>query len=321
MFFTISVSKKNQVIEPSKYHALKGEKILKYKKGKKYYYKHLDKHNNLIADLGYSKLSEDLKFKKNLNHSSFKKNFLELENESKKKTFSFYKKKFKDDINYLKNIYPNPPIIIVGCGRSGTTLLLSILSSHKKIHGIKDESYCFTPNFLRLKNIYNFLTNKKSKKLCWLEKTPKNILNIEKIYKLFDGKVKIIHIIRNPKDVIHSKHPNSNKQFYIPLSRWKKEVGYAKKFEKFTLTVRFEDILSNFNYEIKRILNYVNLSYDKRINYFTKYTTVKNNPAWGKNYVKKINKIKRKRTYNNKLIKTLYADKYAQKLMKYYNYK
>jgi hypothetical protein len=40
---------------------------------------------------------------------------------------------------------PQKPIIIGGCARSGTTLLLSVLSCHPNIYAIPDETYTFCP--------------------------------------------------------------------------------------------------------------------------------------------------------------------------------
>ena len=238
----------------------------------------------------------------------------------KKKTINYNKKKFREEIQHLKSIYPKPPIIIGGCGRSGTTLLLSILASHRNIHVIKDETYCFTSNFLRIRSFKNYIKFKKKGKKCWIEKTPKNITYFDKIYKLFDKKIKLIHIVRNPLDVIHSQHPNSTKKFYVPLSRWKKDVGLAKKFENICLTVKFETLLDNFNFEIKKILNFLNLPFDERLLKYYKFTPIKTDIAWGKNKIKSINQIQKKRKYNKQLLNTLKNDKTANKLMKYYGY-
>lgn len=43
----------------------------------------------------------------------------------------------------MNNPKLNPPIFIVGCGRSGTTLLLRISGKHKNIYAIEEESHLF----------------------------------------------------------------------------------------------------------------------------------------------------------------------------------
>lgn len=42
-----------------------------------------------------------------------------------------------------KNIKLEPPIFIVGCARSGTTLLLKVLSNHRNIYGVREETHLF----------------------------------------------------------------------------------------------------------------------------------------------------------------------------------
>ncbi len=56
-----------------------------------------------------------------------------------------YSMRDQETIGRLKNDFPDPPVIIGGCGRSGTTLLLSILASHPAILGVPEELYLFYP--------------------------------------------------------------------------------------------------------------------------------------------------------------------------------
>src|SRR6056297_4224217 len=63
-----------------------------------------------------------------------------------------------------KNNFSKPPILIVACPRSGTTMLLSILSAHPHIHAIKRQTYTFDkwenggqPKPLRMDRLYREL--------------------------------------------------------------------------------------------------------------------------------------------------------------------
>ena len=158
-----------EVIEPYKYFSEDPEYLLK--KGATL--EHYDSKGRIIFEHKYSKgLLEERDFKE----ESFDKLF--------RKTVNLDCDKSKQDIEKLKSMSNYSPIIIGGCGRSGTTLLLSILSSNSKVFGIRDELYSFYPSF-RPKKIINYLedNNFKSSKV-WCEKTPKNILNFKKYIKL-----------------------------------------------------------------------------------------------------------------------------------------
>jgi hypothetical protein len=316
---TISTSKKKEVLEPSKYYTEIGEKIIKYKSGVNNYYQHYDKKNRLIAQVKKGNLNyQNKKVTKKVINYKFKELFDEMSNFSK--SYSL-KKSDEEKLKFLKNFYKLPPIIIGGCGRSGTTLLLSILSSHTKIHGIKDETYAFFPYPLRLnKIIYNLKF--KQDKLCWLEKTPKNIQVFKKIFKLFKGKVKLINIVRNAKSVIHSKHPNSNKKYYVDLSRWKSDVKMGLKSKKISYTIIFENLIKNPKIELERLCKFLNLKFERRLLNYAKFTSVKQNIAWGNNNVKSIDRLAN-RNYNifrGSRIKKYYDDKEAVKLNKYYGF-
>ena len=51
--------------------------------------------------------------------------------------------------NRFRYIVRNP-VFIVGCGHSGTTLLLRVIGSHPNFHAILDESYLFCQQTYRL---------------------------------------------------------------------------------------------------------------------------------------------------------------------------
>jgi len=134
-------------------------------------------------------------------------------------------------------------ILIVGCPRSGTTLLQALLSSHKEVASIPEThffpSLCSKFGFVRFlglstanaRNNLSFLSNKfleknikpsffsktivcqfltffdEYAKLCncsaWLEKTPQNLWFL-KFIKKYKKDFKIVHIERDPRDTIAS---------------------------------------------------------------------------------------------------------------------
>ncbi len=86
--------------------------------------------------------------------------------------------KYFTNLSYVNQISKKCPIIIGGCGRSGTTLLLSILGSHPNIQAIKDETGLFLKQNMKdnisLKTKYYYLIN------CWNIKKLQHIDGLRK---------------------------------------------------------------------------------------------------------------------------------------------
>lgn len=194
---------------------------------------------------------------------------------------------------HLKRVSTKEPIFIGGCGRSGTTILLSILGAHKKIQAIPYESSIFLLKNLEVNSkiktkvlLYNLLIKHKKKSAHrWLEKTPRNIHSIKEIKNIFDNKFKFIHIVRDGRDVITSKHPTKNKnEYWIDTDRWVKDVqeGLKYKNDKNVLTIKYEDLVSSRSDVIMSILNFIDEEYTDEIDNYTNYTNVKKNSAWNK---------------------------------------
>ncbi len=279
-----SILQPREVIEPYKYFSEDLEYLLK--KGSTL--EHYDSKGRIIFEHKYFKgLLKDRDFKE----ESFDKLF--------RKTVNLDCDKSKQDIEKLKSMSSYSPIIIGGCGRSGTTLLLSILSSNSKVFGIRDELYSFYPSF-RPKKIINHLedNNFKSSKV-WCEKTPKNILNFKKIYKAFNEKVKLIHIVRDGRDVVTSEHPFHPNKYWVDKDRWVSDVNAGLKFP-YGILVKYEDLVFNTENELLRICNFCGLDYESSMLNFHQTSTIKKNVAWSGEKVSKINQTRIKRWKNDK---------------------
>ena len=117
--------------------------------------------------------------------------------------------------------FPDPPIVIGGCGRSGTSLLLSILSAHPHIAGIPEETYAFCPDVwtpgaegpgdLDMEVIGRHLAHldPPASTTRWCEKTPKNVQVFGALLAHFGERVRLVHIVRDGRDVLTSRHPSS----------------------------------------------------------------------------------------------------------------
>ncbi len=228
----------------------------------------------------------------------------------------------------IKKVIDNP-IIIGGCARSGTTLLLSILSSHPKIHAIPYESNIFrTRQFpsrhIKLIKLYNYVlkNNIRDIDVSLCEKSPRNILNIDDILEYFGENVKIINIVRDGRDVVTSIHPKDPNKFWVTPERWvcSLERGLLYENHSRVLAIRYEDLIDDFNTVLIKICNFINLEYTDSIKQYHKNATLSkiHNKKVEAPYKDSINRWKEKK-YKD-IIEELLSNERAVELLEYYKY-
>jgi protein-tyrosine sulfotransferase len=131
---------------------------------------------------------------------------------------------------------PFPPIVLGGCGRSGTTVLRMMLDSHRRICCGPESSlfrrravdtrwladrFGFDPAEVRALfeaaasrpafiEAFAALCMRMAGKARWAEKTPRNISRIDAIFRCFP-EARFVHVLRDGRDVacslrIHPRH-------------------------------------------------------------------------------------------------------------------
>jgi hypothetical protein len=114
-------------------------------------------------------------------------------------------------------------------------------------------------------------------KLRFGDKTPYNILYLEEISQLFP-KCKIIHIKRDPRDVVASyiKLPAASKDVIIHSLAWKCFITSWKNYLAMTpvahnyLQLAYEDLVCNPEQELKRICEFIGETYNREMLHFHK---------------------------------------------------
>lgn len=213
---------------------------------------------------------------------------------------SILKKAFRPVFTFLgkpkMKQFTKPPVLIGGCGRSGTTLLLSILSAHHELFchpkelgffssvEILDSGKVKTP---RMHRIYQSLAfNKVPKKANrWCEKSPSNIRHIEKIDAYTNGNFKFIEMVRDGRDVILSRHPTAPDRYWVEPRRWVRDVGVGLEYKDHPKvhTVRYEDLISDYELTITRIGNFLEIELtEELLNWHEHATATKNRAYVGK---------------------------------------
>jgi hypothetical protein len=151
------------------------------------------------------------------------------------------------------------PIVLGGCGRSGTTLLRMMLDSHRRIccgpesslfrrravdaNWLADrfgfdrdevgailDAASSRPAFIEA---FASLCMRKAGKARWAEKTPRNIGRIAEIFRCFPA-ARFVHVLRDGRDVAcslrtHPRHKVVDGRL-VPTGTWKPIAGCARRW-------------------------------------------------------------------------------------------
>ncbi len=203
-------------------------------------------------------------------------------------------KRFGEKIE--RSRFSHPPILIGGCARSGTTLLLGILGAHPRIFPFPKELGFLThweedqrtakqvPS--RIDRFYRELILHRIPRTVhrWCEKSPANVRHIDKILDFYGEGVRFIHIIRDPRDVCISEHPQPSKRgrYHVDPERWVRDVKAGLEYQEHpsVLTVRYEDLIRHSHEELDRICRFIGEERPPEIDDWSRHTKVKQNRAW-----------------------------------------
>ncbi len=233
--------------------------------------------------------------------------------------------------------FKRPPIIIGGCGRSGTTLLLAVLSAHPSILAIPRETEAFCPTAwsgaldldapFEIEKVTDYLAEVEPgpKVRRWCEKSPKNILFFGRILEFFGQDVRLIHIIRDGRDVVTSYHPTRRREKpWVPPERWVADVTAGLAFDDHPQVhlVRYEDLINRFEPTIEALCRFLGEEVVPEILNWHRHATVRNHVAWG-GEVKNLHTeslARWKRPEFREYVDALMADPQAIMLLRHYGY-
>lgn len=187
------------------------------------------------------------------------------------------------------------PILIGGCGRSGTTLLLSLLSVHPNIYAIPKETCAFCwayypdgpspPPIFRIHRIYRRLLQSSDleDQQRWAEKTPKNVQSIGRLLDYFGDGLRFLNIVRDGRDVVTSRHPVDEKGYWVPPKRWVNDVsaGVAYEDHEQVLTIKYENITEDYMSVMRSVCNFLDEPFhNKRFSKYPETSAFNSSIAW-----------------------------------------
>ncbi len=214
----------------------------------------------------------------------------------------FYKRILFRPVNYLgrrkeRRCFSREPVIIAGAGRSGTTLLLSIMAAHPSLYCFRDQLSMFreweqrtgsdgvtrwVPS--RIDRLYRFLITHHIPRSAtrWCDKTTHHIRFFPRILEYLEGRVRFIHLVRDGRDVVTSRHPYNPDIYWVPIERWVSDVGagLALESDPHVLTLRYEDLVRDQRGAIERVCTFLGESCPERVLDWYKHTRVRSSRHW-----------------------------------------
>jgi hypothetical protein len=199
------------------------------------------------------------------------------------------------------------PVFLMGFPRSGTTLLDQILASHPridtleekpvlhaaierlKVHGLRypEDLHGMNADILNdvrrtyVQNASNYLEHAPDIKI--IDKLPLHIVNAGFIHKVFP-KSKFILAVRHPVDVclscffqnfklndamIHFTDIQDTARLYgMVMDLWH---NYTNSLSLDYHVIRYEDLVTNFDEETKRLIQYIGISWDPSVREYFKH--------------------------------------------------
>lgn len=216
-------------------------------------------------------------------------------------------------------------IHIVGAARSGTTMLHYAMAAFKNVILFDRETSPFNhPGLWEVPGL--FVERLKSRGQCffitkrnsrWYEQS-----FLEKI--LFMAQkhdVKIINLIRDPRDVLSSYHPLHKGEFYVSPDKWASSVEAGKYLaenlnEQQFLQLCYEDIVRSPDKTFQKLSGFTGLTYRDSVSDWSKLKSNLNQAKVGGNMVKFMHQLRDfdKRTIGNWQTDTVKVE-YINKLL------
>ena len=191
--------------------------------------------------------------------------------------------------------FDRPPALIGGCGRSGTSLLLAVLSAHPGLAAIPQETEAFCPGIWD--NAYDPAAGSDWPVIAahfrdnpppttarrFVEKTPKNVVALGRILDEMGSEVRFLNIVRDGRDVITSRHPTRRRdRFWVSPERWINDVAAGAPFDDHpqVMVIRYEDLVRDFETSIRTICDFLDEEPVREIIDWHDHATVRSHAAW-----------------------------------------
>jgi Sulfotransferase family len=195
-----------------------------------------------------------------------------------------------------ESVPAEPPIIVGGCFRSGTSLVRRLLNSHSRIHCGPEVKFFrdFTGDYIddRHRHLRFFTTvrglglddamlldlfgrafieahraaARSQGKPRWADKSPENVLYMDAWWRLLNGQLRFVHCVRHPIDTLASLKEAGfpltvPSRFEDKVSLWRRYVEAGLAFEEahrqVSFRLRYEDLATATEPTLRRLMAFL----------------------------------------------------------------
>ena len=174
---------------------------------------------------------------------------------------AFFKNRFSG-IQILK-----PPVFIVGCGHSGTTMFRHVLGLHQNIYAVPYEGRIFFHSNIKIRiadAIWSFTAISKGK-TRWLEKTPSHIYHLDRIFQIYPDS-RVLLLIRDGRDVAVSLNRRWG-DFGRSVRKWVEDNRAGEPYwgHPMVKKVLYEQLVSDFERQMKAVCTFIDEPFDNTL--------------------------------------------------------
>jgi len=161
------------------------------------------------------------------------------------------------------------PIYIVGCGHSGTSILLRLIGNHENIWPVRKESALFLKTDEHVSKLMKEWDRKckENNRSRWIEKTPPHIFQIPRLLASRPN-AQILLIIRDGRDVVASlKHREGYKNIDDRIDRWVYDNMAGLPFwdHERVHVLKYEDLVTNTENTLINVFEFLAETYSADI--------------------------------------------------------
>lgn len=138
------------------------------------------------------------------------------------------------------------PVFVLGCGHSGTTLVVGLIGRHPAFYFVPFETYIFRPHrsFKEIKTFFSETSIEAGDKRI-VEKTPRHVADMKRIFKIFPN-AKIIAMVRDGRDVAVSMRKRGM-ELHKGMGRWTlacQQIDEFKNDER-VIAIKYEELVAD----------------------------------------------------------------------------